>query len=177
MLSSISWQQYLAAVVIITVSYYLYVILRYYQTEIANLFHRKHEPSNVFSGVQSSPFQVMGEAKLDNGVTLCDSQELQFTEVSPGEADVHSSNTEPKVSHNEITSDPAIEFIDEAGNLIEAFKDIDNKTEFLTLLKILIDSYKRFRDDIDLPAALNRIVELSKEKLQFPIALTDLQST
>ena len=64
---------------------------------------------------------------------------------------------------------------EEKQELIEAFKEIDNKPEFITLLRILIGSYKRYKDEIDLPVTLNRVVELSKEKLMFPIALTDLQ--
>ncbi len=172
MLSSISWQHYLAAVIILTVSYYLYVVLRYYQSEIANLFNRKQGSSQIFAAVQSSPIEVMGEAKPDNGTAVTDTSKLQFTDTLPDE---------PVISANPQTNQPNIlpseELVKEAGNLIEAFKDIDNKQEFLTLLRILINSYKRFKEDIDLPVMLHRVVEISKNKLQFPIALSDLENT
>jgi hypothetical protein len=63
----------------------------------------------------------------------------------------------------------------EACNLIDAFKDTDNKPEFLNLLKILIGSYKRLYE-IDLPFSYDRILEIAKQKLQFPIVLSELQS-
>ena len=174
MLSSISWQHYLAAVVIITVSYYLYVILRYYQKEIGNIFNRKPQATDVFSAIQSPAISVMGQAKPDNGVTVTETQNLPFTDVLPDEP------TQPiaeQMHNDDIQSDPTSELVSEAGNLIEAFKDVDNKQEFLTLAGILISSYKRFQEQIDLQAALSRVVEISKGKLRFTVALSDFQNT
>ena len=167
MLSSISWQHYIAAIIILSVTYYGYVVLRYYQKEISNLFNRKQDATALFSNVQTGPYQVMGNAKLDDGVTITESQDLVFSE--PLEDHPAAGTT--------VTADitPSQELAAEAGNLIDAFKEIDNKPEFITLLRILIGSYKRYKDEIDLPLTLNRVVELSKEKLMFPIALTDLQ--
>ena len=176
MLSSISWQHYLAAVIILTISYYGYVILRYYQTEIANLFNRKKSSAEIFAGVQSAPIAVMGKAKLDNGVTLADTEELQFSDVSPDDAGTFSEMTSPAGNENLSAIEPSQELVWEAGNLIDAFRDVDNKQEFLSLLRILVDSYKRYQEDIDLPATLERVVELAKDKLQFTIALSDLQN-
>ena len=167
MLSSISWQHYLAAIIILSLIYYGYVVLRYYQKEISNLFNRKQPATALFSNVQTPSYQVMGDAKLDNGVTITESQDLVFSEPLEDHRGARAT----------IAADitPSQELAVEAGNLIEAFKEIDNKPEFITLLRILIGSYKRFKDEIDLPVTLNRVVELSKEKLMFPIALTDLQ--
>jgi len=167
MLSSISWQHYLAAIIILSLIYYGYVVLRYYQKEISSLFNRKQDATSLFSNVQTGPYQVMGDAKLDSGVSITESQDLVFSE--PLEDHPAAGVT----SAADIT--PSQELAVEAGNLIEAFKEIDNKPEFITLLRILIESYKRYKDEIDLPVTLNRVVELSKEKLMFPIALTDLQ--
>jgi hypothetical protein len=166
MLSSISWQHYLAAVVILTGFYYFYVVLRYYQKEIAGLLNRQSKHSNMFSGVGPAPVQVMGAAKLDNGISISNTEDLQFSESAPDEIE----------SSIISASDPSKELVVEAGNLIEAFKDIDNKPEFLNLFKILIGSYQRFQDEIDLPFSLDRILEIAKEKLQFPIVLSELQS-
>jgi hypothetical protein len=169
MLSSISWQHYIAAIVIITVSYYLYVVLRYYQKEIANLFNRKSTSTEMFAGVQAAPIEVMGKAKPDNGVHLSDASELQFTEASADEPEILSESVPFANGHQ-----PSSELINEANNLIEAFKDVDNKQEFLSLLCILIDSYKRYSDEIDLPAALDRVITIAREKLQFSVTSSDL---
>ena len=167
MLSSISWQHYVAAIIILSLIYYGYVVLRYYQKEISNLFNRKQDATALFSNVQTGPYQVMGDAKLDSGVSITESQDLVFSE--PLEDHPAAGVT----GAADIT--PSQELAVEAGNLIEAFKEIDNKAEFITLLRILVGSYKRYKDEIDLPVTLTRVVELSKEKLMFPIALTDLQ--
>lgn len=174
MLSSISWQHYLAAVVIITVSYYLYIVLRYYQKEIGNLFNRKPQTANIFSTVQAPAYAVMGQAKPDNGVTIGEIQNLPFTDVLPDDPNEASTKPTLVVSHE---NDPSSELVSEAGNLIEAYKDVDNKQEFITLIGILIGSYKRFQEQIDLPAALSRVVEISKDKLKFTVALSDFQNT
>ncbi len=177
MLSSISWQHYLAAIVILTASYYGYVILRYYQKEISNLFNRKQSSPNLFVGAQATPVNVMGAAKLDNGVSVSQSDELYFSDSTPDDVEAVSTNHQNVQSLTDENYSPSEELEIEAGNLIAAFQEIDNKAEFITLLRILIDSFKRFKDDIDLPATLNRIVEISKEKLMFPLSLTDLQGT
>jgi len=173
MLSSISWQHYLAAVVIITISYYLYVVLRYYQKEISDLFNRKSQTNDIFSAIHSPAITVMGQAKPDNGVTVSETQNLPFTDVLPDEPE-HIVN---KPIQTEIQNDPSSELVSEAGYLIDAFMDVDNKQEFITLVNILISSYKRFQEQIDLPAALNHVVEISKDKLKFTVALSDFQST
>ena len=182
MLSSISWQHYLAAIVILTVSYYGYVILRYYQKEISNLFNQKQSSANLFANAQAAPAQaapanVMGAAKLDNGVSVAKSDELYFSESTPDDVLEVSTIQENPHSNTDVIYSPSVELENEAGNLIAAFKEIDNKPEFITLLRILINSYKRFKDDIDLPVTLNRIVEISKEKLMFQLSLTDLHGT
>ena len=177
MLSSISWQHYLAAIVIVTVSYYGYVILRYYQKEISNLFNRKQSSANLFTGAQAAPANVMGAAKLDNGVSVSKSEELYFSESTPDDVAPISTIQEDVHAHTDVIYSPSEELEVEAGNLIAAFQEIDNKPEFITLLRILIDSYKRFKDDIDLPATLSRIVEISKERLMFPLSLADLHGT
>lgn len=177
MLSSISWQHYLVAVIILTVSYYGYVILRYYQKEISNLFNRGQKPTTLFPNAQAATANVMGAAKLDNGVSVSKSDELYFSESTPDDLIEVSTIQENPHSNTDVIYSPSVELENEAGNLIAAFQEIDNKPEFITLLRILINSYKRFKDDIDLPATLNRIVETSKERLMFPLSLTDLHGT
>jgi hypothetical protein len=177
MLSSISWQHYLAAIVILTVSYYSYVILRYYQKEISSLFNRKQNTAYLFTNAQTATVNIMGAAKLDSGVSVSKSEELHFSDATPDEVEPVTTTEENLPSNTDLKHSPAEELEVEAGNLIAAFQEIDNKPEFITLLRILIDSYQRFKDEIDLPATLNRVVELSKEKLMFPVSITDLQGT
>jgi hypothetical protein len=176
MLSSISWQQYLAAVVTITVSYYLYIGFRYYQQDITHLFNRKQKPFEDYVGIPPAIYSVMGEAKPDRGISISDAQELIFASASPDEAENLTSKSTALENSGDSLIEPGMELVEEAGSLMEAFKDNDNKPEFLALLKILIGSYKRVEIDIDLSVALKRIVERSKEKLPFPISLTDLQN-
>lgn len=176
MLSSISWQHYLAAIIILTVSYYGYVTLRYYQQEISNLFNRKQKQANLFSNSHATTATVMGAAKMDNGISISKTEELYFSDSTPDEIDPVATLAAAD-PNNEIIYSPSEELEVEASNLIAAFQEIDNKPEFVTLLRILIDSYKRFKEDIDLTATLNRIVEISKDKLMFPLSLADLQGT
>lgn len=173
MLSSISWHQYLSAVVIIFICYYVYVVLRYYQKEISILSKRKSQTGNVFPAVHSPVISVMGLPKPENGVTIGDTEDLPFTDVlpdNPNEVVCGSAHT------TSIQSVPSSELVLEVSNLIEAFKDVDNKQEFISLVGILVGSYKRFQEQIDLPEALSRVVEISKDKLKFTVALSDFQN-
>jgi len=176
MLSSISWQHYLAAIIILTVSYYGYVTLRYYQQEISNLFNRKQKQANLFSNSHATTATVMGAAKMDNGISVSKTEELYFLDSTPDEIEPVATLAAADPNNENIYS-PSEELEVEASNLITAFQEIDNKPEFVTLLRILIDSYKRFKEDIDLTATLNKIVEISKDKLMFPLSLADLQGT
>jgi len=167
MLSSISWQHYLAAIIILSLAYYGYVTLRYYQKEISNLFNRKQTGNPIFSEVQTASFQVMGNAKSENGVSFLEPEDLVISE--PIE------NQPATVVNTNRDIPPSQELEVEAGNLIDAFKEIDNKPEFITLLRILVASYKRYKDEIDLPSLLTKVIELSKEKLLFTLSPTDLK--
>ncbi|WP_175270101.1 hypothetical protein [Mucilaginibacter humi] len=115
---------------------------------------------------------MMGEARPDNGVSVSDTQNLMFSETVPDD---------PEFMSSDLTQAPpadgsSVDLIRETAELVEAFKDIDNKQEFLTLLHILIGSYQRFNTDLDLAPVFDRVVALSKEKLVFPVTLADLQS-
>ena len=108
MLSSTSWQHYLAAIVILTVFYYGYVLLRYYQKEISNLFNRKQSSANLFANTPAAPVNVMGAAKLDNGVSVSKSEELYFSESTPDDVEV-STIQEKLPSHADVIYSPSEE--------------------------------------------------------------------
>ena len=174
MLSSISWQHYLTAIFIITSVYYLYIVLKYYQKEISDIITRQPRTAEIFGNVTSPVGTIMGEAKPDNGVTVSETENMQFAEVLPDEP------YEANLMLNDVAitqSDPSTDLVAEAGNLIDAFKDVDNKQEFITLVNILLSSYKRFQEQIDLPAALSQVAEMSTNKLKFTVALSDFKST
>jgi len=117
---------------------------------------------------------VIGQAKPDNGVSIAETQNLPFTDVLPDDPnDAVNESDHTAVNQN----NPGLQLVSEVGNLIEAFKDVDNKQEFITLVGILVGSYKRFQEQIDLPAALSLVVEISKDKLKFTVALSDFENT
>ncbi|WCT14372.1 hypothetical protein [Mucilaginibacter jinjuensis] len=126
MLSSISWQHYLIAVVIITISYYLYVVLRYFQKEIEHLFNRKPQTAGIFSTAQSPNISVMGQVKPDIGVTIGETQNLPFADVLPDDPKEEITGL---IRETSIHTDPSSELVSEAGTLIEAFRDVDDKQE------------------------------------------------
>lgn len=165
MLSSISWQQYLAAVAILTISYYLFVILRYYQSDLSNFFHPRKKADSLFTGLETPPVQVMGQAKSEDVLTIEDPDAFQFGDITPDEEHVVP-----------LVSDPSQELVLEAGDLINAFTNIDNKPEFLSLLKILISSYQRFGDTLDLPVIYEKVSSMASAKLRFKLTRDDLQA-
>lgn len=171
MLSSISWQQYFAAIAIISVTYYLYVLLRYYQREISNLFISKQQSAAMPQGGTISPTQLMGAALPDKHVRIVEEQELQFADEDLNESlEPTGDLADP---NNNITT-PEAQLIAEADNLIAAFKDGDSKTEFLSLLKILIGSFQPYQAEIDFSKVSTHVISHSAEKLLFDLTADEL---
>jgi hypothetical protein len=172
MLSSISWQQFLAAILIITVVYYGYVIPRYYQKEVAVFFNLKKNAHNLTRSLQNTPFEVMGKAKPDFGVSVTEPEDLQF--AGPSEDGTEVGLSENAAISDGAARDPSAELKADIGKLIDAFKDVDDKREFLMLLRIQFNTYKGFKDQINLPDIQEYILRLSNEKLSFSIDRADL---
>ncbi|MDT3401090.1 MULTISPECIES: hypothetical protein [Mucilaginibacter] len=172
MLSSISWQQYLAAIAIISASYYLYVILRYYQREVTNLFIAKQSGQLLAPSSTLSSFTVMGQAKQDQSITVVADEELQFAE-----ADIDEDLNEPVA---ETTAAKPVEFLpqtqllNETDKLIDAFADVDSKSEFISLLNILLTSYKPYESEINYLQVIEHILNESHGKLPFDLTSNDL---
>lgn len=172
MLSSISWQQFLAVLSILTLAYYAYVGLRYYQREIRNFFV-KRTATVPQSAASSPPFQVMGTARPDHGVSISDSEELHFVVDDEPESEI-TETPRPKTPDTP-PSDPTDALVKDVSHLVNAFQEIDDKPEFLSLLHIQIGTYQADAEEIDWPRVKKRVMQLTHEKLPFAIQETDLQ--
>lgn len=156
MLNSISWQQYLTAVVLLSAAWYAFIGLRFYRPEIANWLKIKPALKTSIPAVANKFTVVMGEAKPDADTGLYPAEELVF---SAGEPDEISDQTLPK--------GPADDLLEEAKILVDAYGDNDNKTEFLSLFKLLLDKYEVFHDEISLPAVIHSLTAFAASRLPF----------
>lgn len=171
MLSSISWQEFLAALIIITLVYYLYIGLRYYQKELWAIANRKQVAGLNQSETPPTSYQVMGTAKPDHGVSVSDADHLQFAiddEPETVENEVHAVANTPE-------REPTEALLNDVTHLVNAFKEIDDKAEFLSLLRIQYGSYHSDSDTIDWPAVKQRTLQLTQDKLPFKVLDADVQ--
>lgn len=157
MFTSISWQQYVVAVFIITVAYYGYVLLRYYRPEIQQFFQKKK--TGIVSHTPISPTAVLGTAQPDPGLTITDSQELMFAA---------SDNPDEGINPYE----QALE--QETTDLAEAFLQIDDKPQFLSLLSVLIKKYQPFSTEMKLQAPIEKVWERYSAQLPFQLSVDEL---
>jgi hypothetical protein len=146
MLSNISWQQYLTAVFLLTAVWYAFVLARYYRAELAGRLKNKTAPSSL---VSSTP--VMGAVKTDYEARS--PEELYFGSAAPD--DIGNTSRPPG---------PTEELLAETQILVQAFRDAPNKTEFLSLLGVLLSKYEPYQDEIDL-----KVIRPLAAQLPFPI--------
>lgn len=158
MLNAISWQQYITAVLLLTAAWYAYVGLRYYQPEITAFLKIKSKGQLAVPPVANQMTVVMGEAKPEADTGLFNPEELIF------------SNSEPDdISDQTLPKGPADDLLAEAMVLVDAYGENDNKTEFLSLFKLLLDKYEVFADEISLPAIIQSLNAFAANKLPFKI--------
>lgn len=146
MLSSLSWQQYITAIVLLSAAWYAYVGLRYYRPKLLALLKIQAKPSSALPAVASQMNVVMGEAKPDTDTAQFASEELRF-----------GSNEPDDISDQTLPKGPSDDLLAEAQALINAYEENDDKAEFLSLFKILLSKYEVFADEIRLPAVLNAL--------------------
>jgi hypothetical protein len=132
MLNSISWQQYLTALSLLTIAWYAFVLLRYYRPELVGRFQTKTDPLPL---VTSAP--ILGGIKTDHDTLNAD--ELYFGSASPDD-----------ISDSSLPAGPTDELLAETQTLVQAFIDTPNKTEFLSLLGLLLSKYEPYEDEVDL---------------------------
>jgi hypothetical protein len=162
MLNAISWQQYITAVLLLTAAWYSYVGLRYYQPEITAFLKIKSIGQSIVPPIANQMAVVMGEAKPEADTGLYHPEEMLF-----------SSNEPDDISDQTLPRGPADDLLAEAMVLVDAYGENDNKTEFLSLFRLLLDKYEVFADEISLPAIINSLNALAANKLPFKIQATE----
>jgi len=76
MLTSISWQQYLIAVITIASAYYAIVLIAYFKTEASALFKANKFPRTL--EVLSGHHDIMGKAKNEPSYLHLQAEDLEF---------------------------------------------------------------------------------------------------
>jgi len=158
MLNAISWQEYITAVLLLTVAWYAYVGLRYYRPELAVLLKIKPAVESTVPTVANKLTVVMGEVKPEADTGLYHPEELLFSSHEPDD-----------ISDQTLPKGPADDLLEEAMVLVDAYGENDNKTEFLSLFKLLLDKYEVFADEISLPAIIKSLNDFAADKLPFKI--------
>jgi hypothetical protein len=163
MLDTISWQQYVTAVCLLTAAWYIYVGLTHYQNELAAFFKIKPAIKNQLPPVESkTSISVMGLAQAQTGTGLFNPDELI---IGQGEPDDITDATLPK--------GPADNLLAEAELLVTAFETSNDKSGFLSLLNLLIEKYDIFHDEISLPAVIANVQAFAANKLSFQIPASE----
>lgn len=133
MLSNISWHQYFTVIAPLTTVWYIFVLLRYFRPQLAGRF--KNKSVSPVPLVASAP--VLGAIKSEN--TRVDPDELIFSSGPPDD-----------ISDTSLPPGPTDELLAETQTLVQAFCDTPDKTEFLSLLGVLLAKYEPFEGEIDL---------------------------
>ncbi|MDO3627557.1 hypothetical protein [Mucilaginibacter sp. BT774] len=162
MLNVISWQQYRTATLLLSVTWYIYVGLRYYRTELAVLLKIRPAVQTVVPPVNNKLPVIMGEAKPEADTGLYAAEELLFSVAEPDE-----------VGEQTLPPGPADDLLAEGKVLIAAYACSDNKSEFLSLFKLLLDNYEVFRDEISLPVIIRSLREFADSRLPFAVDETE----
>jgi hypothetical protein len=162
MLNTISWQQYLIAVLLLSIAWYAYVGLRYYHTELSAWLKIKPAVQSTVPPVANKLTAVMGAAKPEADTGLYEPEQLLFAGTEPDD-----------ISDQTLPKGPADDLLDEAKVLVDAYRENDNKTEFLSLFKLLLDKYEVFQDEISLPAVIRPLSEFAGTRLPFRLQETE----
>ncbi|WP_448698237.1 hypothetical protein ACFGVR_15570 [Mucilaginibacter sp. AW1-3] len=150
MLHDITWQQYSTAVILITAVWYGYVLLKFY----------KPRPKTLAATppVANQMMVVMSAIKPDTDTGVHEADELHFSVASPDD-----------ISDQTLPKGPGDELLEEAQTLIAAYTENDDKKSFLSLLKILLNKYEVFADEISLPTVIDLLKQFAKARLPFTL--------
>lgn len=150
MLSFISWPQYFAAVVIIGLAYYGIVLVKYYREELLVFVHPK--PAFPATTVPKFGGEVIGSIKPEPGESSLNAEDLQFPDGEPTAQD---------------------ELINEMRGLINAFKGLDQKDEFLSLLSLIFSRYAG--TEIDRFSLIEQVLE-NAHALSFTVDQAEIEA-
>jgi len=166
MLSTISWQQYITAVILCSAAWYAYVGLRYYQPELSAFLKINPKPKAAIPPVANQMTVVMGEVKPEADTGLFTAEELIFSNVQPDD-----------ISDQTLPKGPSDDLLAEAMVLINAYADHNDKAEFLSLFALLLDKYEVFADEISLSAIIKQLNSYATDKLPFQIQAEEWPQT
>jgi len=158
MLNSISWQQYVVAVLLMTLAWYAYVGLRYYQPEISRALRIKPKPTSALPEVASDPADLLAPSRPEPGTGQQNAEELIFSISSPDD-----------ISDQTLPKGPSDDLLADGQSLINAFTENDDKADFLNLLGLLVKRYDVFADEISL---LSFIASLKASANKLPFSIT-----
>jgi len=158
MLNAISWQQYLTTVLLLNLAWYGYILFRYYRRELSAWLKIKPMVQTFLPAVAHKQTDVMGEARPEADTGLYHPEELLFAGADPDD-----------ISDQTLPKGPADDLLAEAMVLVEAYGGNDNKSEFLSLFKLLLDKYEVFADEISLPALIKSVSAFASTQLPFEI--------
>lgn len=168
MLQQFSWQQFLVAATVLAIVWCCSIILLYYRKELKKLFngeplnedqplgHRWDKQVDNFDPDADSN-SLMGEAKLPDGVSIMDMEELQF------------SDPDPKIDKLGLIPD----VITEISNFFELLGQLDgNKPEFMIMLETLKEQYPKISGSPNLLQINDFIIE----NAPFHISMEELEN-
>lgn len=172
MLSTISWPQYFAAIAVTGTCYYSYIFLRYYQREISGLLTRKTAGSANQEHSARLPLSVIGLIRENPHVSYLDEREVQF--AGDDQANIAEFDAEDQVTAKTGPESLQQQLVKETDQLMEAFAAENNKSEFLSLLSILIGAYRQQASNLDLARLATYMQQAAPAKLPFPLFADDL---
>lgn len=175
MLSTISWPQYFAAIAVTGTCYYSYILLRYYQREISGLLTRKSAGSENQEHSPIAPLSVIGTIREDPHVSYLDEREIQF--VGDDQTDIAETDAEDQDTAETSPESLQQQLVKDTDQLMEAFAAEDNKSEFLSLLAILLCAYRQHASILNFASLSAYILQAAPARLPFPLSEEDLTQT
>lgn len=150
MLSFISWPQYFAGLLLIGIAYYGFVLAKYYREEVLAFVR----PKPLLSVTTTKPLtgEVIGSIKANPGESSVSAEDLQFPDEETTVVD---------------------EVVNEIRALINAFKGLDQKDEFLSLLSLILSRYAGA--GIDQPIVTEQVL-VNSHSLSFTVDEADMET-
>jgi|SRR5665213_1080131 len=159
MLNTISWQQFITAILLIAAAWYAYIGLTYYRSELVAFLKNMQAIKNQLPPAdRQASNSVMGIARPEPDNGLNNPEELIFGPVEPDD-----------IRDTTLPNGPADDLLAEGAMLMTAFSETGTKQDFLLLLRLLIDKYEINRDEISLESVIASLQISAKTKLSFEI--------
>lgn len=162
MLNAVTWQQYITAILICCAVWYAFIGLRFFQPELQAFLKIKPKDNSVTPPVAGRTAAVMGHINPDSDTGIYESEQLIFGNSTPDD-----------ISDQTLPKGPADDLLSEAQTLITAYEENDDKPSFLSLLKILLNKYEVFADEISLPVVITSLKQFAQTKLPFRVSDTE----